>query len=192
MPLRWANECGSAEMIKKSTHIWDLIGALKSTSPVSCRNHSYPLILFTQTINQKETHDQDMFNSKKIASYPHGLRTQNPGIREVGLEPRSICWDKENRRQQKRICIMHPRLTLGRLWTHGKNLQDGSPLLSFYWSLRTLFLQHFFNQIPKHKDATLSGHLELENSLTKFIKSMLFSISKLSSYPVPHLTMTGV
>ena len=74
-------------MIKKSTHIWDLIGALKSTSPVSCRNHSYPLILFTQTINQKETHDQDMFNSKKIASYPHGLRTQNPGIREVGLEP---------------------------------------------------------------------------------------------------------
>ena len=86
MPLRWANECGSAEMIKKSTHIWDLIGAFNSTSPVSCRNHSYPLILFTQTINQKETHDQDMFNSKKIASYPHGLRTQNPGIREVSLE----------------------------------------------------------------------------------------------------------
>ena len=46
------------------------------------------LIPSAQTINQKKGKKPEMrFNSQQIVSYCLGLHTQNPGLREVDLEP---------------------------------------------------------------------------------------------------------
>ena len=54
----------------------------------SVRHQPHLLIPYAQTINQKKAKKPEMrFNSQQIVSYCLGLRTQNPGLREVGLEP---------------------------------------------------------------------------------------------------------
>ena len=73
-------------MMKYLTYTWDLVRALESASPASCKTHL--LIPSAQTINQKKAKNPEMrFNSQQIVSYCLGLRTQNPGLREVDLEP---------------------------------------------------------------------------------------------------------
>ena len=73
-------------MVKYSTYTWDLVWTLASASPA--RHEPHLLIPSAQTINQKKKKNPEMrFNSQQIVSYCLGLRTQNPGLREVDLEP---------------------------------------------------------------------------------------------------------
>ena len=52
------------------------------------RHQPHLLIISAQAINQKKAKNPEMrFNSQQIVSYCLGLRTQNPGLREVDLEP---------------------------------------------------------------------------------------------------------
>ena len=72
-------------MMKYSTYTWDLVQALESASPASCKT---PATFIDSTTNLKKAKNPEMrFNSQQIASYCLGLCTQNPGIREVDLEP---------------------------------------------------------------------------------------------------------
>ena len=72
-------------MMKYSTYTWDLVQALESASPASCKT---PATFIDSTTNLKKAKKPEMrFNSQQIALYCLGLRTQNPGLREVDLEP---------------------------------------------------------------------------------------------------------
>ena len=52
------------------------------------RHQSHLLIPFAQTINQKKAKTAEMgFNSQQMVLYGLGLCTENPGLREVDLEP---------------------------------------------------------------------------------------------------------
>ena len=52
------------------------------------RHQPHLLIPSTNTINHKKPKKQEMiFHSQKIESYYLGLHRQNPGLREVDLEP---------------------------------------------------------------------------------------------------------
>ena len=52
------------------------------------RHQPHLLIPYAQTINQKKAKKPEIrFNSQQIVSYCLGLRTHNPGLREVELEP---------------------------------------------------------------------------------------------------------
>ena len=74
--------------MKYSTYTWDLVWVLESASPASCKTITSLLIRSAQTINQKKAKNPEMrFNSPQIISNCLGLRTQNPGLREVDLEP---------------------------------------------------------------------------------------------------------
>ena len=55
---------------------------------VPARHQPHLLIPFAQTINQKKAKNPEMrFDSQQIVSYCLGLYVQNPGLREVDLEP---------------------------------------------------------------------------------------------------------
>ena len=76
-------------MMKQSTYTWDLMRALESASPASCKTPA-TLIDCSRPNNQpgKKTKNPEMrSNSQQIVSYCLGLHTQNPGLREVDLEP---------------------------------------------------------------------------------------------------------
>ena len=83
------------------------------------RHQPHLLIPSTQTFNQKKPTNPEMrFNSQKIILYCLGLRTQNPGLREVGLEPSpkggsdKINILKQDRKAQKKTsCFVQPGLT---------------------------------------------------------------------------------
>ena len=62
-------------MMKYSTYTWDLVWALESASPVSCKTPATFIDSIRPSINQKK------------AKNCLGLHTQNPGLREVDLEP---------------------------------------------------------------------------------------------------------
>ena len=69
-------------------YTWDLVWALESASPASCKTPTTFIDSIRQKINQKKAKNPEMrFNSQQIVSYCLGLRTQNPGLREVDLEP---------------------------------------------------------------------------------------------------------
>ena len=77
-------------MMKYSTDTWDLVQALESGQhPLPpARHQPHLLISAAQTIKQKKAKNPEIrFNSLQILSYCLGLRTQNPGLREVHLEP---------------------------------------------------------------------------------------------------------
>ena len=77
-------------MMKYSTYIWDLVRVLESASPASCKTRHHPdlLIPSAQAINQEKQKDPEMrFNSQQIVPNCLRLHTQNPGLREVDLEP---------------------------------------------------------------------------------------------------------
>ena len=75
-------------MMKYSTYTWDLVRALESASLPPARHQPHLLIPSAQTINQKKPKNPEIrFNSQQLVSYCLGLRIQNPGLREVDLEP---------------------------------------------------------------------------------------------------------
>ena len=75
-------------MMKYSTYTWDLVRALESASPASCKTPATFTDSIRQTINHKKAKNPETrFNSQQIVSHCLGLRTQNPGLTEVDLEP---------------------------------------------------------------------------------------------------------
>ena len=75
-------------MMKYSTYTWNLVQAIESDPLPPARHQPHLLIPSAQTINQKKTKNPEIrFNSIQIVSYCLGLRTQNPVLREVDLEP---------------------------------------------------------------------------------------------------------
>ena len=76
--------------MKYSTYTWDLVLAIESASPASRKTP----VTFNDSIrpkdNQKKAKNPEMrFSSQQIVSYCLGLHIQNPGLREVDLEPSS-------------------------------------------------------------------------------------------------------
>ena len=62
--------------------------ALESISLSPARHQPHLLIPPVETINQEKSKNSQMkSNFQQILSYCLGLHTQNPGIREVDLEP---------------------------------------------------------------------------------------------------------
>ena len=71
-----------------STYTWVWCGPLSQYPLPPARHQPHLLIPSAQTTNQKKAKNPEMrFNSQQIVSYCLGLRTQNPGLREVDLEP---------------------------------------------------------------------------------------------------------
>ena len=88
--MRQCNKCGSV----KNDEIFNLYlgsgaGHLINQHPLPPERHQpHLLILSAQTINQKKAKNPEIrFNSQQIVSYCLGLHTQDPGLREVDLEP---------------------------------------------------------------------------------------------------------
>ena len=74
-------------MMKYSTYTWDLVRALGSASPAFWKTPATFIDVSTQTSNHKKAKNPEIwFNSQQIISYCLGLRTQNPGLREVHFE----------------------------------------------------------------------------------------------------------
>ena len=76
-------------MMKYSTYTWYLVRALESASPASCKTLA-TFIDFpsAQIVNQKKAKNPEIrLNCQQIVSYCLDLRTQNPELREVDLEP---------------------------------------------------------------------------------------------------------
>ena len=75
-------------MVKYSTYTWDLVRALGSASPAFWKTPATFIDVSTQTSNHKKAKNPEIwFNSQQIVSYCLGLRTQNPALKEVDLEP---------------------------------------------------------------------------------------------------------
>ena len=73
--------------MKYSTYTWDMVPALESASPASCKTPP-TLIPSGQTNSLKKTKNPEMrVNFHEIVSYCLDVCTQNPGLREVDLEP---------------------------------------------------------------------------------------------------------
>ena len=99
-------------------YTWDLVRALESASPASYKV-SVTLILSAQTINQEKIINPEMrSNFQQIVLYCLGLCTQNPGLKEVDLEPSpkrgsgKINMQKQGRKHSKESKSYHTA------WTH--------------------------------------------------------------------------
>ena len=64
-----SNGCWSVKMRKCSTYNWDLVQALKSTSPALARHQPHSLILYVYTINQEEINSEKRSNPQQIILY---------------------------------------------------------------------------------------------------------------------------
>ena len=74
-------------MMRYSTYTWNLVQSIESASSPSCKTQPHLLIPSDQTVNQKKAKNPEIrLNSQQIVSDCLGLRTQNPGLREVDLE----------------------------------------------------------------------------------------------------------
>ena len=61
---------------------------IQLTLGIWCRHQPHVLIPSAKTINQKKAKNPEIrFNSLEMVLYSLGLRTENPGLREVALEP---------------------------------------------------------------------------------------------------------
>ena len=120
----------------------------------SGRRQPHLLIVSTQTSNHKKAKNPEIqFNFQQIVSYCLGLRTQNPGLREVHFE-RSPKWgsDKINMLKQGRKTAEENK-SYPTAWTHiwipalrevdlkpsakrGANRTEA--LVSLYWTSRSL------------------------------------------------------
>ena len=108
--IRQSNKCGSVrndEIIKLTLGIW--CGPLSQHPLPPARHQPHLLIPSAQTMNQEKTKNPEMrSNFQQIVSYCLGLHTQNPGLREVDLEPSpergsdKINMQKQERNTQKR------------------------------------------------------------------------------------------
>ena len=95
--------------------------------------------------------------------YCLGPRSQNPGWRKVDLVTRSICWNKEEKLQQKKrfyrtawthiwIPLLRELDLLESSANRGGNISKA--LVSLCWSSESLHLKEPSNQIP-HKSIKL-------------------------------------
>ena len=75
-------------MMRCPSYTWDVVPALESASPASCKT---PVTFFDSicaNINQKKAKNPEMrLNSQQTVLYCLGLPTQNQVLREVDLEP---------------------------------------------------------------------------------------------------------
>ena len=88
--MRQSDKCGNVrndDIFNFTLEIW--CGPL-SQHPLPLDIHqTHLLIPSAQKINQKKAKNPEIrFNSQQILLYCFGLQTQNPGLREVDLEPR--------------------------------------------------------------------------------------------------------
>ena len=82
------NGCGSVRNDVNSTHTWDLVQALESASPASCKTPAKSIDSIRPNNHlRRNKKSEKRSNTQQIVSYCLGLRTQNPGLREVDLEP---------------------------------------------------------------------------------------------------------
>ena len=74
--------------MKYSTYTWDLVRALESASPTSCKTPATFIDSIRQIKEREKTNNPEMrFNLQQIILYRLGLHTQNPVLRELDLEP---------------------------------------------------------------------------------------------------------
>ena len=143
------------------------------------RHQPHLLIPSTQTINHKKAKNPEMrFNSQQIVSYCLGLHTQNPGLREVGLEP-------SPKRGSDKINVLKRRKrpeeskSYNTAWTHiwipafrEVDLESSAKrgdnrtktLVSFYWLFQRLHLKEppLTESHTNQPRQTLSDCLEIE------------------------------
>ena len=74
--------------MKNSTYTWDLVRALQSASLASCKTPGTLIDSIRPNKKSEKIKNPEMrFKFQQILSYCLGLRTQNPGLRDVDLEP---------------------------------------------------------------------------------------------------------
>ena len=113
-------------MMIYSTYIWNLVQALESATPVSCKTPATSIdSICPNNDPRKNKKFWKRIYSQQIAWFCLGLRTQNPVLKEVDLEPtpkrrsnkinrlrpRRNNKDQEETTQQKSSCIMQSELT---------------------------------------------------------------------------------
>ena len=82
------NGCGSVRNVLYSTHTWDLLRALESVSPASCKTPATSIDSIRPNNHLRRNKNLERrSSSQQIKSYCLGPPTQNPGLREVDLEP---------------------------------------------------------------------------------------------------------
>ena len=128
------------------------------------RHQPHLLIPSDQTINQRKGKNPQMtFNSQQIVLYSLGLHTQNPGLREIDLQPTAKGGSekmnilKERRTPEKKLyhtAWTHILISALREVDLEPSAERGAKriknLVSLYWSSRSLHLKESPNQIP-HK-----------------------------------------
>ena len=109
-------------MMKYSTYTWDLVWALESASPASCKTpaKNTDSIRPNNQPGRKSKNPEMRSNSQQIVLYCLGPHTQNPGLREVDLEPSpkrgsdKVNMLKQGRNTQKKAShIVQPGFTDG-------------------------------------------------------------------------------
>ena len=117
-----SNKCGSVrndEII--NLHLGSGCGPMSQHPLPPGRHQPHLLIPSAQTINHEKTKNPEMrSNFQQIVSYCLGLHIQNPGLREVDLEPspkrdsEKINMQKQGTNTQKKASrIVQPGLTYG-------------------------------------------------------------------------------
>ena len=74
--------------MKYSTYTWDLVKALESVSPASCKTPVTFIdsIRHKQLTKKKQKNGKMRFNFQEMVLHCLVLCTQNPGLRQVDLE----------------------------------------------------------------------------------------------------------
>ena len=113
------NRCVSVRNDVNSTHTWDLVWALESASPASCKTPATSIDSIRPNNHLEETKNPEKrSNIQQILSYCLGLRTQNPRLREVDLEPsRKRGSDKINSLRPRRKNTAENK-SFPTAWTH--------------------------------------------------------------------------
>ena len=76
--------------MKYSPYTWDLVLAIESASPASSKTPVTFIDSICPNDNQKKAKNAEIrFSCQQIVSYCLGLHTQNPGLRQVDMEPSS-------------------------------------------------------------------------------------------------------
>ena len=184
-------------------------GPLIQHALLPARHPPHLLIPFAETINQKKANNPKIrFNSQQIVLYCLGLRTQNPGLREVDLEPSPKRGsDKMNMLKQGRKTAEENK-SYRAAWTHiwisalrGVDLEPTAKrganrteaLVSHYWSSRTLHLKEPPNQIS-HKSSKV-GPIRSSRTWKKSYQIPCSSAYQNIFFPRIHgqlMPMTGV
>ena len=125
--------------IQLTSGIW--CGLLSQHPLPPARHQPHFLIPYAQTTNQKKAKNPEMrFNSQQIVSYCLGLRTQNPGLREVDLEPSSKRGsDKINMLKQGRKTVEENK-SYRTAWTHTYGYQHLQRSVSDFKLSKSVFL----------------------------------------------------